>query len=67
MDGTPAMRPARRFEVMCKKRDGRELAFQIYVDETEAQAVAARLVEIGCPARVRRVRPRRESDGGVQT
>lgn len=50
----------RVFVVMCKKRDGGELAFQNYLDEREAQAVTARLVEIGCPARVRRMRLRWE-------
>lgn len=67
MNGLPALQRARNYQVVCTKQNGSELAFQAYTDETEAQLVAARLLEIGCPARVRRVRSRRESDGGVQT
>ncbi len=55
----------RVFAVVCKKQDGRELPFQAYADEREAKLVAERLVAIGCTARVRRVRPRRESGGAA--
>ena len=58
---TQSAKGERCFEVVCKKTDGRELAFQNYTNEKEARAVAARLLGIGCAARVRRLRSRRES------
>jgi len=43
----------RRFKVVCKKTNGREVEFQSYAGEQKARSVAARLIEIGCAARVR--------------
>ncbi len=65
MNELQVLQRAGNFQVVCKKRDGCELAFQVYPDERVARAVAARLSEIGCPVRVRRVRPRREGDDGA--
>lgn len=41
------------FFVVCQRQDGgRERTWNAYATEEEAQAVAARLREVGCPARV---------------
>jgi hypothetical protein len=41
-----------RFTVVCRRHDGRERMFQSYDYRAHADAVAARLCVIGCPARV---------------
>ena len=49
--GTWTHDPARPWAVACVRADGRERLWMRYRDRTEAEAVAARLCEIGCPAR----------------
>lgn len=55
----PDRRAAPAFIVYCRSFSGAEKAYCRYSDADSANAVAARLSEIGCPARVVRVRVRR--------
>jgi hypothetical protein len=42
----------RPYHVLCRRQDGGERLFKCYATGDEAAQVAARLAEIGCPARV---------------
>lgn len=54
MSSTPATRPRQgaKFLVLVERTDGASRLFQAYDTRGEAEAVASRLRDVGCPCRV---------------